>query len=133
MFKDYDFSCWVIKYGTTSINGSTYRKDSLKDNDGILVPLCWNHQHYDVNSILGHAWLEHREEGIYVYCKLLDKPEKAVVAELIRDRGSVSISPCINRVKKVGKYITGGFIREVSLVPVRIDPDEAYYPVIRDI
>lgn len=127
----YDFSCWVIKYGCVSILGKTYQKDSLKSSDGLIVPLLWNHRHNDPGLVLGNALLENRDEGIYAYCTLFDNPANEVTIQLIQDRGSVSLSPYINQVKYDTKYITHGVIREVSLVMARIDPDESYYPVMK--
>ena len=129
--EHYDFSCWVIKYGRVSINGKTYQKDSLKSSGDAMVPLIWNHQHNDPLSVIGHALLENREEGIFAYCTLSDTPDKETAIRLIEDRGSVSLSPYISQVKTNAKYITHGVIREVSLVLARIDPDESYYPVMK--
>lgn len=131
MKENFDFSCWVIKYGRISIRGMTYKKDSLKNNSNQMVPLCWNHKHNDPSSVIGHALLENREDGVFAYCTLVDSPIKETIIQLIRDRGTVSLSPYINGVKIEGKYIADGIIREVSLVPVRIDQDESYYPVMK--
>ena len=129
--EHYDFSCYVIKYGRVSICGKTYQTDSLIHNDGIKVPLYWNHQHFDTNPIFGHARLEARGDGIYAYCTLYEHPDIEAIKQLLRDRGSVSLSPYVTRVKTDGAFITGGTISEVSLVFARVDPDEAYYPVMK--
>lgn len=127
----YDFSCWVIKYDRVSIRGRSYRKDSLKSGDGMVVPLIWNHQHVDPSWVLGQALLENREEGVYAYFALYDTPCKGTVVQMLQDRGSVSTSPFMTQVQVCGDYITKGVIREVSLTPARIDPDECYYPVMK--
>lgn len=135
MMDTYDFSCWVIKYDRVSVRGLIYQKDSLKNNDNIVVPLCWNHDHYSSNNVLGSVLLEHREgEGIYAYCTLWDNRPifKENVIKLLRDKGSVALSPFISRVKYDKNYVTSGVIQEVSLVPERIDPDECYYPVLKE-
>jgi hypothetical protein len=128
---EYDFSCWVIKYEGKSICGKIYQKDSLKNSDGVTVPLLWNHQHNELESVLGYAILESRDEGIYAYCTLYNIPAAGIAKDMITDRGSVSLSPYIKHVKFEGKYIVNGTIAEVSLVLARIDPDEAYYPIMR--
>lgn len=130
--EHYDFSCWVIKYGCVSIYGKTYQKDSLKSSGGTIVPLLWNHQHNGPFNVLGHALLENRDDGIYAYCTLYDiLDQKDTVIQLIKDRGSVSLSPFIVQVEYDGNSIVHGIIREVSLVLCRIDPDESYYPVMK--
>lgn len=126
----YDFRGWVIKYKTPSIRGLTYQKDSLKNCDGKIVPLCWNHGNFDPECVLGNALLVNKEEGVYMFGTLTNTDTKDVVLGLLRDRGSVSLSPYINQVKTVNRFITHGVIREVSLVLERIDPDECYYPVL---
>lgn len=125
-----DFTCWVIKYGTKSINGKIYRKDAIRCENAAIVPLCWAHDHTDASAALGYALIEGRDEGIYMYGKLTeDLTKKNIVNDLIHTKGSVSVSPFITQVKFDGDYIVNGIIREVSLVSARVDPDEAYYPV----
>ena len=128
---NFDFSCWVIRYGRVSIHGKTYQPDSLKSSGGLTVPLLWNHNHNSPDSVLGHARIEHNNVGVYAYCTLYDTRFKDDVIRMIQDRGSVSLSPYINNVKMDDKNITHGVIREVSLVYARVDPDEIYYPVMR--
>ena len=129
--EQYDFSCWVIKYEHLSIRGLKYQKDSLKSSDGIIVPLIWDHRHNDPSWILGQALLENREEGVYAYFELFDTPCKGMVNQMIRDRGSVSTSPFVNKVAICDGHITSGMIREVSLTPMRIDPNTAYFPIMK--
>lgn len=128
----YDFSCWVLKYNGASIFNKVYRKSSIKITDGQKIPLLWNHRHNDPTNVLGYAILEDRGDGIYAYCTLHNNSNKKNVIKLIQDRGSVSISPCVNQIKYDKNLIVDGIIREVSLVLERIDPDEAYYPVLND-
>lgn len=130
MCCDYDFSCWVIRYDRKSINGKFYRNDTLTNHDRLIVPLLWNHQHFDTDSVLGTAVLENRPEGIFAYCTFNNSPSADTARTLIDDKGTVSISPYLNRVKYSGNFIVNGVIREVSLVYERVDPDELYYPVI---
>lgn len=129
--KDYDFSCWVIKYDHSNHNGRTYKKDCLKNNDGIVVTLLWIHDHsYNTNHMLGHALLEHRDgDGVYAYGTLTSNPNINIVKDMLKDYGRLSLSPYINKLKIYDNIITEGSIREVSLVPERVDQDEIYYPV----
>lgn len=129
--KDYDFSCWAIRYDRESSIGLWYLKDSLKNNDKKSVPLLWNHEHFTHTSVLGWAMLEDREDGVYVYCKLNDNPINEHVRELLSDRGRLSISPYLTRVKRDESTVFSGNIAEVSLVVARVVPDELYYPVMK--
>ena len=132
MLNDYDFSCYIIKYDRPSINGKTYKKDSLKNNDGTIVPLLWNHDHYAATMVLGQVLLEHRDDGVYIYGKFNDSKVGKEAALLLSDDSSLTVwvSPYINKVKIDEKYILGGIICEVSLVLDRCDPDDAYIPKI---
>lgn len=130
--EQYDFSCWVIKYERLSIRCMKYQKDSLKSSDGMIVPLMWNHQHDDPSWVLGQALLENREEGIYAYFELFDTPCKWMVEQMIQHRGSVSTSPCVHKATINGGYVTSGIILEVSLTPMRIDPDTSYFPLVAE-
>ena len=125
----YDFSCYVIKYECVSAQNKIYKKNSLK-NDNMIVPLCWDHDH-DQTSVLGQALIENREDGVYAYFKLYNTCYKPYIIQLVQDRGSVSTSPYIEKVVFDGNYVIDGIIREVSLTPVRVDPDECYYPVMK--
>lgn len=132
----HDFECWLLKYNGAIIYGRVYQKGAIKITDSLRVPLLWNHMHNDPTKVLGYAMLEEREEGIYVYGTLYDNAyynsKKETVIKLIHDRGSISVSPHVFQIKYDGNVITSGVIREVSLVPARIDPDESYYPVLKD-
>lgn len=132
MNTDYNFSGWIIKYGKNSINGLIYKQDSLLSNDGKIVPLLWNHQHQHSNCVFGRAYIEHREEGVYVYCTLFDTPYSKFVEEMVRDGNAVYLSMYITRVKYSEKFITQGCIQEISLTPMRIDPDGDYRPMWKD-
>ena len=129
--EHYDFSCWVVKYGRISINGKVYQKNSLANNDGMTVPLLWCHNHSDPEFVIGRALLENHEDGVFAYGILNDTPYKEAIVYAIQNRGSLSISPFINQVRTDEKSILYGVIREVSLVLDRVDPDEAYHPVLR--
>lgn len=129
-----DFHCWVIKYNRLSIFKKIYRKDSLKDS-WCIVPLLWDHNHNDADSVIGCATLEHRDEGVYAYCKLFDKPNIDTTKTFLKTKGSVSLSPFVVNVKYDHYHcddIIHGEIREVSLIFDRVDRDEAYFPIIVD-
>ena len=129
--EDYDFSCWVIRYDRMSLPGLLYSKGCLKNNDNKVVPLLWNHKHFDYDWMLGWAMLEHREDGVYVYCKLNVNPINDCVKEILSNKGRLSISPFITHVKRDDSTVFSGNITEVSLVFARAVPDELYYPVMK--
>jgi hypothetical protein len=81
---------------------------------------------------LGAALLEHREEGVYTHYGLYDNEPGNIAKQILLNRDpKVFLSPFINQVKFDGKMVIGGTIQEVSLVLARIDPDDAYCPVLK--
>lgn len=128
----YDFSCWVIKYAHSSVSGKTYKKDSLKNNDGLIVPLLWQHDHNNPSAFLGFAILEGRDEGVYMYGTFDDITDVEDVKKLLQNKGLVCISPYITQVEIDGDFITSGHIAEVSIIFDRVDMDEDYCPVMNN-
>ena len=115
-----DFSGWATRNDLVCADGRTIRKGAFKHCDGMSVPIVWNHQHDDVDNILGHAILEERKDGMYAYC-FLNETESGKAAKQIVQHGDVHmLSIYANGLKQVpngnGKDVVHGDIREVSLV-----------------
>ena len=49
----WDFSGWATRNDLECSDGRTIRKNAFKDCDGVTVPIFWNHQHNDVDDVLG--------------------------------------------------------------------------------
>lgn len=122
----YDFCGWATKANVRCADGRTISPDAFKHNDGKKVPLVWNHQHNDVNEVLGYAVLEHREgEGMYAY-GVFNETESGQTAKLLVLHGDITgLSICANRLKEKLSYVSHGEIRELSLVLANANP-EAY-------
>lgn len=116
MENKYDFSGWATKNDLKCSDGRIIRRDAFKDNDGKVVPLVWNHQHYDVTNVLGHALLENREEGVYAYGYFNDTEAGRNAKAMVQHGDIVSLSIFANRLKQNGPDVLHGDIREVSLV-----------------
>ena len=122
MSETYDFSGWATRNNLRCSDGRVIMRDAFRDNDGMTVPLVWNHQHNDPNNILGHALLENREEGVYAYCKFNDT-ESGKNAKMIVEHGDVAaLSIYANKLKQQGSNVLHGAIREVSLVLAGANP-----------
>ena len=119
---DYDFGGWATRNNLKCSDGRVIMKDAFKSNDGQKVPLVWNHQHNDVNEVLGHAMLENRDEGVYAYCKLNDT-DAGNTAKLLVKHGDVdALSIYANQLKQNMNNVLHGNIREVSLVLAGANP-----------
>lgn len=116
MENKYDFSGWATKNDLKCSDGRIIRRDAFKENDGKVVPLVWNHQHYDVTNVLGHALLENREEGVYAYGYFNDTEAGRNAKSMVQHGDIVSLSIFANRLKQNGPDVLHGDIREVSLV-----------------
>ena len=119
---EYDFCGWATKNDLKCSDGRTIRKGAFKDNDGAKVPLVWNHQHNDVNNVLGHALLKNRDQGVYAYCKFNDTESGHAAKQLVEHGDIVSLSIYANQLKQQGGNVLHGNIREVSLVLAGANP-----------
>ena len=119
---EYDFSGWATRNNILCSDGRTILKDAFIQNDGQKVPLVWNHQHNDVNEVLGHALLENREEGVYAYCKFNDTESGKTAKSLVVNGDVDKLSIYANRLKSQSNNVIHGCIREVSLVLAGANP-----------
>lgn len=114
--EKFDFSGYATKAGLTCSDGRTILKDAFKHQDGIKVPLVWQHLHNDPDNILGHAILENRVDGVYCY-GTFNETESGTKAKALVAHGDISaLSIYANQLKEQGKRVMHGSIREVSLV-----------------
>lgn len=121
--KNYDFSGWATKYGIKCSDGRTIMHAAFKDNDGLVIPLVWNHDHTNATSVIGKATLCHKDEGVYAYCSLNDT-EYAKTAKVLVEHGDItSLSIYANRLKQNGNEVVHGQIRELSLVLAGSNPE----------
>lgn len=118
----YDFGGYATKVGLKCTDGRVIRKGAFKHQDGLRVPLVWQHQHNDPANVLGHAVLENREDGVYAYGKLNDS-ESGRNAKILIEHGDInSLSIFANQLVQNGPDVVHGNIREVSLVLAGANP-----------
>jgi len=117
-----DFSGWATKAGLVCSDGRTIMADAFKHQDKMTVPLVWQHNHKDVENVLGHVELENRDDGVYCYAYFNGTPkaQHAKVAVAHKDISSLSI--WANQLKEAGKRVMHGSIKEVSLVMSGANP-----------
>jgi hypothetical protein len=116
MEEKFDCSGWATRNDIECSDGRTIRKDAFKDCDGKTVPVVYQHNHDDLNNVLGHALLENRNEGVYTYIAFNDTPGGKQAKEMVRHGDLTSLSIYANKLKQVGGNVMHGVIREVSLV-----------------
>lgn len=122
MVKDYDFSGWATRANLRCSDGRVILPGAFADQDGMKVPLVWNHEHNSNQNVLGHAILENRDEGVYAYCKF-NETESGQNAKLLVKHGDVTaLSIYANKLKQKGSHVVHGAIRELSLVLAGANP-----------
>lgn len=117
-----DFSGWATRNDLKCSDGRVIRRDAFKHDDGIKVPLVWNHQHYDPRNVLGHAWLENRPEGVYTYGFFNDSESGEIGKILVKHGDICALSIYANQLQQRGCDVLHGEIREVSLVHAGANP-----------
>lgn len=122
MAKKYDFGGWATRNDLKCSDGRTIRRDAFADDNGKDVPLVWNHQHDDVENVLGHAYLENRSNGVYAYCSFNDTERGNIAKECVKNGDIKALSIYANKLKQVGGDVVHGAIREVSLVLAGANP-----------
>lgn len=120
--EGYDFAGWATKNDLRCADGVTIRKDAFMENDGKRVPLVWNHKHDTPSTVLGHAILENKEDGVYAYGYLNNTRAGQEAKEQLKHGDIVSLSIWANNLTKRGSDVVHGVIREVSLVLAGANP-----------
>ncbi len=117
-----DFSGYVTKFGIKCSDGRTITSEAFKHQDGMQVPMVWQHQHDEPDNVLGHFELENRTDGVYGY-GFFNETEKANTArELIQHDDIKSLSIYANNLLEKASSVMHGVIREVSLVLAGANP-----------
>lgn len=125
-----DFAGWATVYNVKCSDGRTLKPNSFKDCDGIKVPIVYNHDHQDINGVLGHAYLENRaDRGVYAYCYLNDTENGQAAKEMVKHGDIQALSIYANKLKEQAGNVYHGMIREVSLVLASANP-KAYIDTV---
>ena len=118
----YDFKGWATVNNIKCADGRTILRDAFKDDDGLIVPLVWNHQHDDPDNILGHALLQNTDEGVIAYGYFNDTESGKTAKEIVEHGDIKWLSIYANKLKQKGSDVVHGAIREVSLVIAGANP-----------
>ncbi len=121
MDNNFDFSGWATRANLRCTDGRTIMPGAFKDSDH-KVPLVWQHRHDEPGAVLGHAILEHRDEGTYAY-GYFNETENGKNAKMLLKHGDITaLSIYANQLQERGKNVIHGLIREVSLVLAGANP-----------
>lgn len=119
----YDFGAYATRYNIKCADGRTLLNHAFDDNDGKVVPLIWNHDHENPYSVIGHALLEKREDGVYSYLSFNDSDLGKHCKGLVEHGDVEGVSIYANKLKQDNnKNVSHGVIRELSLVLAGANP-----------
>ena len=128
---DYDCSGWATRAKTRCYDGLTIAQDAFKECDGKVVPMVYNHDHSNVENVIGHCLLENRPGGVYAHAKFNDTDTGRTARKCVESGDLNAFSIFANGLQKVGKTVKHGFIREVSLVLAGCNPGALIDEVIK--
>lgn len=117
-----DFGGWATKAGLRCSDGRTIMRGAFEKMHHQQVPLVWQHGHSDAKNVLGHAVLEHRDEGVYTYAFFNDTEQGKNARSLVEHGDIKYLSIYANNLVEKGKEVLHGVIREVSLVLAGANP-----------
>ena len=118
----YDFSGWATKANLLCTDGRTILPNAFKHNDGVTVPLVYQHLREGTENLLGHAVLENRPEGVYAYCSFNNSKSGQEAREAVVHGDLTALSIYANQLRQNGDLVQHGSIREVSLVIAGANP-----------
>lgn len=125
----YDFEGWVTKNDIKCSDGRVIRHDAFAQNDGARVPLVFQHNHSDINGVVGFVDLALKPDGMWGAGSLNSTPNGAVAKELIKHGDITSLSIYANQLSERDGNVYHGNIREVSLVLAGANPGARIDPV----
>ena len=125
-YEGYDFAGYATRYGVPCADGRIIDKTAFLQNNGKKVPLVYNHQHNDISNVLGHAFLECRDDGVYAYGYFNDTDRGVEAKNQVIHGDLDSLSIWANRLQESGnpprKHVAHGDIKELSLVLAGANP-----------
>lgn len=116
MPKQYDFAGWVTKNDILCSDGVVIKQGAFSNSNGKTVPLVWMHDYNQPSNVLGQIELVQMDKGTYGYGFFNDTEEAQHAKKLVKHGDINQLSIGANKIKKTGKDVVHGEIREVSLV-----------------
>lgn len=121
--QEYDFCGWATRNNLKCADGRTIMKDAFAHQDGMIVPMVYQHNHDDVYQVLGHCLLKNDPKGVKAYGTFNNTEQGQIAKELVLHGDIDSLSIHANRLQQTSKgEVLHGDIREVSLVLAGANP-----------
>lgn len=126
-----DFSGYVSKANLQCTDGRTIAPGAFKHQDGMRVPVVYNHNHTDIAQNLGYAILSHKDDGMWgdIYLNK-DNVNSITAANLVKQGALDKFSIWAKNLVEQGALVHSGDIQEVSLVLQGANPGASVYNVL---
>lgn len=111
-----NFSGFVSKANLLCADGRTIKSGAFKHQDGLEVPLVYQHNHTDINQVLGKVKLTDMPEGTWGDVFLNDTPSAKNADALVKHGDIKKFSIWAKDLIEHGMDVAKGDIQEVSLV-----------------
>lgn len=119
-----DFSGWATVYGKLCGDGRVIKHGAFDDMDGREVPLVYQHNHGDVEQVVGRCLLHSVRDGIRCDGFFNNSAKADCAREAVDHEDLNSLSIWANDLSENAKHeVSHGTIREVSLVLSGANPD----------
>lgn len=129
-----DFSGYVTKYGIRCSDGRTIQPGAFKHQDGLKVPLVYQHQHNDISQVLGYTILSSKEDGIwgdsFLNTSAKAQDARAAVQHGDLDKYSIWAKDLDERLGNQESLVHDGVIQETSLVLAGANSGASIYNVL---
>lgn len=134
--EDADFGGWATRHDVECTDGRTILPGAFQEQDGMTVPLVYQHGHTSNEDVLGHAVLKYvpptdgNAGGMYAYGFFNKTPKGQIAKEQVTHGDLKLLSIFANNLREKArngiahaKDVMKGNILEVSLVLAGANPD----------
>ena len=111
-----NFSGYVSKANLECADGRTIKPGAFAHQDGLDVPLVYQHNHDDINQVLGHVVLKDKEDGLWGDVYLNDTASAKNADALVKHGDLKKFSIWAKNLVERGLDVLRGDVQEVSLV-----------------
>lgn len=129
-----NYSGWATKANLKCTDGRTIAPGAFKHQDGAKVPLLYQHNHTDIEQVLGYAVLSHKDEGTWADLFFNSNKKSLEALQAIEhgdlDKLSIWAKDLDERIANREAVVHDGVIQEVSLVLAGANPGASLVNVL---
>ena len=117
-----NFSGYVSKANLECADGRVISPEAFKHQDGMKVPLVYQHNHDRIDQVMGHVILSSKEDGVWGDVFLNGTASALNADELVKHGDIDKFSIWAKNLVEQGNLVHRGDIQEVSLVLAGANP-----------